>query len=435
MIINEHISGRIECGNQTFALNNSNVISASCKQQCCANDSFEIGGVYAATLNLTCRLSGAGLFAVRGAKIILYSRYGSESDPYCIGIFWVTNAARTGDIFTLSATDSIGWLDTSSYNDGEAALLGGVGKYFEAQGYGYDIQGWCAQLTTFVNSLVARLTGVSGLLSWVNYDSSVNGYHCNERIYAHDESPTVYPATFWLSTETGVGNSDSPRDFYHYLAEIAGGFIYARPSDGALTLGQFAQPEFGTVRLDESEMQFDSCDIAEYILHLIRMTAQSEILEGAADQAIWISPVYDSPNIRFQIQSNPFLDGFTAAWIRGDAEKSIDDLWTICHGLYRVLYRYNGGVIVRPFRCTAHTEKRFSLGQKIILSTKNQSCESIITSIQWTFRGGHVISCGGSDSRVMSDCIRASKSDKACNESRYRYAVLERRISALENNP
>ena len=86
-------------------------------------------------------------------------------------------------------------------------------------------------------------------------------------------------------------------------------------------------------------------------------------------------------------------------------------------------YSHNTGnqYAVRPFSCTVHSTKRFQLGQKIKLSyrdfheTTAKSYDSIITAIEWTFRGGTKLSCGGEDSRVMADCTvlpRATKSAK-----------------------
>ena len=92
---------------------------------------------------------------------------------------------------------------------------------------------------------------------------------------------------------------------------------------------------------------------------------------------------------------------------------------------------------VRPFSCTVHSTKRFQLGQKIKLSyryfheTTAKSYDSIITAIEWTFRGGTKLSCGGEDSRVMADCIRSSKGDKVRKEARNRCRALEKRVQKL----
>lgn len=433
MLITEHVSGAIQfftaSGWQTkFVLSDRNVISASCKRQCCADGAFEIGGVYASSLNLTCRLQNSNSFQIRGAKIILYSQYDNEENPCCIGTFWVTNATRSGEIFTLDAMDAVGWLSTSSrnYTDEQNQIFDSIAKYFESQGYSRVIQDWFSVITQFVNLLLYRLTGVPDMLSWQNYEFSENDNQrfCNEVIW-NSES---YLSPF-LSTESGTGNTDCPQDLYHYLAEIAGGFIYAKPENGALTLGQFGQPKFGTAEIKSADLESDTYEIADFQLQLLSVSVQSEILNHSADMAIWTS----SDNIsglsyfRYQLESNPFLDGFVAGYIRGDAEKLADNLWTIANGLWNSLANYAGGVHIRPFQCTVHKKCRYHLGQNI----KINGYESIITSMTWTFRGGHMLACGGEDSRVMADCLRASKGDKVREEARNRCAALEQKIPKM----
>ena len=95
-----------------YTLGESEIISASINRQCCAQGSFEIGGVYASTLSMVAKLSGMSLFQVRGAKIIVWSKYDTENDWCQMGTFWVTDATRSGEIFTLNAQDAVGWLDT-----------------------------------------------------------------------------------------------------------------------------------------------------------------------------------------------------------------------------------------------------------------------------------------------------------------------------------
>ena len=68
-----------------------------------------------------------------------------------------------------------------------------------------------------------------------------------------------------------------------------------------------------------------------------------------------------------------------------------------------------------PFRCKVHKPERYQLGQRIDFYDENQEvvCQSVITSIEWTFRGGTWLSCAGKDERVLSGCARLSKADKS----------------------
>ena len=78
MIIHEYLIGTVTFQNGTqISLNDSSVISASVKRQACSGNQFSIGGVYAAQLTMKCAVSGTNSFRLRGAKIRLYSMYGS----------------------------------------------------------------------------------------------------------------------------------------------------------------------------------------------------------------------------------------------------------------------------------------------------------------------------------------------------------------------
>ena len=64
-------------GNYALAttLTESSIISASGKRQCCADGTFEIGGVYAATFSMQAKIPGMTTFQVRGAKLKVFSKY------------------------------------------------------------------------------------------------------------------------------------------------------------------------------------------------------------------------------------------------------------------------------------------------------------------------------------------------------------------------
>lgn len=66
-------------------LTESSVISAGGKRQCCADGTFEIGGVYAATFSMQAKIPGMTTFQVRGAKLRVRSKYGTESAWHILG--------------------------------------------------------------------------------------------------------------------------------------------------------------------------------------------------------------------------------------------------------------------------------------------------------------------------------------------------------------
>ena len=437
-------------------LTESSIISASCKRQCCADGTFEIGGVYAATFSMQAKITGMTTFQVRGAKLQVFSKYGTESDWYSVGTFWVTDATRMGEIFSINAQDAVGWLDTSSYNDTAETAAKAVGKVLADKwqniGIGIDqwdengteYGGWLQYLTDCTNTFIFSQTGVRAMLTWKPYDKArreTYGRYCNDRIYAKINgkwSQTIYPAKFYLSAENSNSDSDCPRDFYRYLAELAFGFVYARPEDGALELGQFGNGYHGNVSVGMSEIEYDSCEVADYEIHMLRTDARVE-LEDEKSTWAWVrhsSPDYSTSSFqRFLIESNPFLDGFAKDFVFSSGY----GLNTIPHSMWLARYSSDTGnqYAVRPFSCTVHSTKRFQLGQKIKLSyrdfheTTAKSYDSIITAIEWTFRGGTKLSCGGEDSRVMADCIRSSKGDKVRKEARNRCRALEKRVQKL----
>lgn len=457
MIINETISGVIVCRSQEIRLDENNVISASCKRQACRDGAFEIGGVYAASLNLVCRLPGMGLFDVRGAEIILYSQYDSEENPHCIGTFWAVNVRKTGDIFTIDGQDAVGWLDTSSYNDKFSKMSTYLAAFEQNYRNSHDddrptVMEWFAELTACCNSFIRMQTGISNLLKWQNYNSSVNAYFGNEHLWRND-GDGWHPKSMFrpsLYTDNGGADSDCPRDFFSYLAEITGGFIYADPETGSLTLGQFGMISPGKARISTNQTELDSFEVADYTIELRSVYVYGEIKAGTwADGSISVNPTYQNKVWTFwNLDANPFVDGFAAAYVIDSATQDI--MTSVADGLWNARYHtdsYSGidptaderreaaKFQVRPFQCRVHAGKRFALGQQITLNYQDIAdssavyvYQSIITSIQWTFRGGHVIACGGEDSRVMADCLRASKADKAVREARNRCAAIETKL-------
>lgn len=461
-------------------IGDSAVISASIKRQCSADSSVEIGGAYAATLNLQARITGTDAFNIRGAKLEVLSKYSTETEYKSRGTFWVTDATRVGSIYTISAQDALGWTDTSSYNDTSSTGIKGVGAALRSK-YGksgacidtwavWDSiginQGWLERLTSLTNSFVESQTGIKGMISWhwqpPGYDTltaaekqnpskiwEVCNWYANSNILDTSKKPvteTRYNALMYLiddtqdeDNSTGSADSDTPRDYYKHLAALAFGFIYSRPEDGALALGQYGLSQYGTAYIGMADIEAGTCNIAEYTVELLRTMARVE-LEGNGDT--WSSCTHNSPDYatasfqRYTLENNPFLDGFAKDFVlqRGYS------LSTIAYSMWRARYQpadklsrqYN----IRPFSCVVHTAQRYHLGQKIQITYKRededkaQTYDSVITSIEWTFRGGTRLACGGEDSRVLADCTKATKADRARKEALNRCRAIERRLKS-----
>lgn len=461
-------------------IGDSAVISASIKRQCSADSSVEIGGAYAATLNLQARITGTDAFNIRGAKLEVLSKYSTEAEYKSRGTFWVTDATRVGSIYTISAQDALGWTDTSSYNDTSSAGIKGVGAalrskhgksgacidtWAEWDSIGIN-QGWLERLTVLTNSFIQSQTGIKDMISWhwqpPGYDTltaaekqnpskiwEVCNWYANSNILDTSKKPvteTRYNALMYLiddtmdeDNSTGSADSDTPRDYYKHLAALAFGFIYSRPEDGALALGQYGLSQYGTAYIGMADIEAGSCNIAEYTVELLRTMARVE-LEG--DRDTWSSVTHNSPDYatasfqRYTLENNPFLDGFAKDFVlqRGYS------LSTIAYSMWRARYQPDDKVSrqynIRPFSCVVHTAQRYHLGQKIQITYKRededtaQTYDSVITSIEWAFRGGTSLACGGEDSRVLADCTKATKADRARKEALNRCRAIERRLKS-----
>ena len=474
MTIGEHVAGTVQVYDyqnhdwSTIAsLSDANIISCKTKRLCCATGAFEIGGVYAATLSMVCRLPGISRYQIRGCRILLRRWYDGESYTASTapleGIFWVTDAQKKAEIFTLSGQDAMGWADTSSYNHNaeevvqDGTLSAGVYGFgeFLAQLYsdGPVLQAWMDRCVNLANILAMNQMGLrKRLLVWRDYDKTQNGgiEYCNNYLWTdHNVEDTTQNACFFLYQDDGVYKDDNPRSFLRWLAQAAGGFITVT-KDGYLTLRQFVQPSLGDAVVYMADMELDSCEVADYRLQLYSTTVvyddfQPAWAAGDVPNANGLSPY------RIYVEGNPFMNGY---------QKRMDNEWlSPVWGLAMSMYHYgeNRNCIARPFRVKVHTTDRYELGERICFPDWHDLGEvagvsvyrdtnaavyrdqngqiyrlrggeplySVITSIEWTFRGGTVLSCGGEDTRVMADCIKASKADRAIREMRSRFKATE----------
>lgn len=459
-------------------IGDSSVISASIKRQCSADSSIEIGGAYAATLNMQAKIRGTDAFNIRGAKLEVLTKYSADTAYKSRGTFWVTDATRVGEIYTISAQDALGWTDTSSYNDTGSTGISGVGAALRSKmgnsgacidswakwGDSSINRGWLERLTVLTNSFVESQTGIKGMISWhwqpPGYEDmtaadkqdyrkvwAACNWYANSNILSN-ASDTQYNALMYLidneqdaDNSTGSADSDTPRDYYKHLASLAFGFVYSRPEDGALALGQYGLPQYGTAVVGMSDIESGTCEIAEYTVELLRTMARVELED---DNDTWSCRTHTNPDyttasfVRYTLENNPFLDGFAKDFVL----KQGYSLDTIAASMWRARYQteakrqYN----IRPFSCTVHTAQRYQLGQKIRITYKREdeaaahTCDSVITSIEWTFRGGTRLACGGDDSRVLADCTRATKADRTRKESLNRCRAIERRLKGVSAN-
>ena len=255
------------------------------------------------------------------------------------------------------------------------------------------------------------------MLTWSNYDTAVNGHYCNQMLWGetYGDGELDAPAYFFIHTDDGVYKTDTPRDVLRWVGELTGGFLTVRKT-GELTMRQFGMAELGTAVVPFASTGEGSFEVADYTIYLYNAGA---IYADNSFYAIGGNPSHRDVNIRYTLQSNPFLSGFMAKDTHA---------YTPAYGLWHTRDIGAGAPVIRPFRVMVHGTGRYELGERIrfpdfhdIGEAETHDVSSIITGIEWTYRGGTLLSCGGDDARVMADCIRATKADRVLRELRSRF--------------
>lgn len=494
-IIEEHISGEIQhyvpgengapgswVTYENGILSDANVISASCKRQCCEDGKFTIGGVFAATMQLVCRLPGFTRYQLGNARIILRSQYAGEMQAVPVGTFWATKVSRVHDVFTIRGMDAMGWMDvlvpviTEQRGGGGYFVLNDnpppatkwipvpvvnismsiARQVFDRDGneqeeYVYTLSGWFHRFFLTIDSILESKTGIGGLAEYRLYNDSLN---CNIKcgnnykftnlwaIKINSETGEPEVAFFGLYMSDNVYKSEKPRDILRWIAEAVGGFITVE-RDGKFTMRQFCMPELGIAEINDNDMEMDSLELADYYLFPDWIDCRFQ-----GKQFTIIDDYYDEKSLgfRLRITENPISSGFNDA--------SIDA--SVAYGIYYAFVQYEDvdridgeNVLVPsvnqqhiglykaypvPFRCRVHKAERYELGQTVIfpdhVNTINNYrygkvehvpyLRSVITSIEWTFRGGTVLSCGEGDTRSMMQLSQDGKADAALRELRNR---------------
>lgn len=364
--------------------------SLSISEKCMEDGSFMLGGVFSAQLSAKLRISGENVnsYTIIGTKIKVYSWFGNDQNNEKLrGVFWVTSASRNNNIFTISASDALIWLDSTSYDTSgteENIIYNKLASDVGNLGYKFG------QILEIVNEILdddkkLYFYDDRGI---INYLPSGIGY-------------CVLPPDM-----VGQISTRNPRDYVSWLAEIACGFVYVDYSDGSakLRIGQFGEDVSESVSNAETEL--NSCEIADFIVQI---------------NGTWTN-VYDGTfggvgsckgGIVIDISDNPFKDGH---WqynrvIGDDGEEygnAMDIIKNIGGKIWGDLPNCNG-LRFKPFKLKCHCQKYFKLGQKIKLPDDSISW---ITSIKWQFRGGTSLACAGRDTRILSVAAKRSQAAK-----------------------
>lgn len=390
MVINETARLEILLPDESSwrSINENNIInnSLSISSRCMDDSSFSLGGVYSAQLSVKIRLKDTDTYRVTGAKIKVFSQYGGQSE-ILRGIFWVTSVSRKNDIYTISASDSLVWLDSTSYDDSRK----GTGKNFI-----YDeMQG---SLKEYLRNLGGCLDLILGVINKYNGNENQLAFYDDDEIINYCPSDVGY--CLLPPDMVGEISTKNPRDYASWLAEIACGFVYVDYSDGTakIRIGQFSEEFNHEISYDEVEL--NSCEIADFEINFKQV--YTDVYDGSSGSV----GTNQGNGITIDISENPFKDGH---WqynrVIGSDGEEYGNAMDIIDNIYGKLC----GLNFRPFHLKCHCTKNFQLGQKITLPNGQ---ESIITSIKWQFRGGYTLFCVGKDTRVLCASARRSQSAK-----------------------
>ena len=405
MVITENVSGTITLPNgsrykfSSSALNpESDIISDSLSitWQCCDDSTFALGGAFCAVLSMQIRIPNTSSYAIIGAKIeinMLVSS-GSESDKRA-GVFTVTSATRYEDIYTLSASDNMIWLDQSSYtessnnkliNTAYEQLVGNLHNPADAFiKIAHDI---CDLDTQERNSIVSTMCNCNGVAGTTSGTQNV----------------TLLP-------EDTVQNL---RDYIGWLAEWMGGFAYA-DDNGAISVKQFSATSSYTLK----RKNCSNMDIADFSFfhYQTRLTLYDNSFYAYGHEETTDTGRY---NIMTEISENPFLDGIYKAAVL-DYGQNIDLLESPAISLNNMLNTLK----IRPFTATCYVPHYFRLGDCITIN----NFDTVITKIQWKYRGGQTISCAGKDTRILSSIKRQSPVKRSADRLKTSQKRLETKIN------
>ena len=379
MVIEEHARLEILLPNEQNwrHISESDIIqnSLSIAEKCMEDSGFSLGGVNSGQLTAKFRLQGTNSFNIIGSKINVFSWFGDEETAInnksvrFKGVFWVTSATKINDIYTVSASDAMIWLDSVNYNDsGDSSNP----IYNELSSYRSDLSDCFKTVIKQTNYTLNEITE----LKYIDNDNIINNNH-------YDTGYCLLPTDI-----VGEISTKNPRDYVSWIAELACGFAYAYyKQDGFnepyvqggdhepyIKIGQFRDENIAEINYDEVEL--NTLEIADFVLNFSRVYC--EFYDG-------VNPSWYNFNggITVDISDNPFKDG----WYQYLDNENLYEIVNVMYDEIIEISKY-----FRPFKLKYHGTKHFGLGQKIKLPDGRFS---IVNSIKWQFRGGTNLMCAG----------------------------------------
>lgn len=397
--------------------------------QCVNGNTFGFGCVSPAQLAVKFRLKSTniGRYDVYGAEIILYSYFGNTppDDGGKRGVFNVTSVTKNKDIFTVSASDNICWLDNSAFSGESNSNLGNSV---------YKRLGSCGNFWNAISALGIIIGEFSGSdiklgevkasdYGWIpNASPFFNGYEVPEK-----EHINYYERQVLLLDDE---QSDNIRDYVAWLAEYMGGFVYA-DKNGTIQFSLFENASKNSLEaskgrpnpeiLDFSEFQQNTLEIAGF---RIRLNSAKLITEDNYCHFSALSETNNKSDIHVEtvIKGNPFVEFIYRyrAWQEDEGLSPITG----------ALMYYQHWIQIRPFSGTYHGNKYLYLGQRIkIMDEHGEGHETTITNITWKFRGGQQIKCVGEDSRTLSQARKRTQAVRMGERMKTQINRLEDTVS------
>lgn len=384
MVIEEHARLEILLPNEENwrHISENDIIqnSLSIAEKCMDDGSFILGGVFSAQLSAKLRISGENVnsYTIIGAKINVYSWYGNnQNNEKLRGIFWVTSATRINDIYTISASDALIWLDSTSYDDREQGAS-------ENKIY--------ARLSSSIRDMTNNLKEIIDVVNEVLDEDKRIVWRGDGGVVNNIPSGIGY--VLLPPDQIGEISTKNPRDYVSWLAELACGFVFVGYSenDAWIKIGQYWEDAFIEILPEETEL--NSCEISDFTLKFNRVYA--EIYNGSSGSK---SGNITPDGITIDISANPFKDGHWE-YHSGNAMDVIGEM-------FKKLT--SPKINFRPFKLKCHKTEFFELGQKVKLPNGEFS---LLTGIKWQFRGGYTLSCAGRDTRILSVAAKRSQAAK-----------------------
>lgn len=433
MVIEEHARLEITLPDgRQFEISENDIIkdSLSLTSQCVNGNTFGFGCVSPAQLSVKFRLKSQniGRYDVYGAKIILYSYFGNvlPDDDGKKGVFNVTSVTKNNDIFTVSASDNVCWLDNSAFGGEENEYSNKVYKRLNKE----VLSAWNAR--DLFSIIVEDVAG--------EVAQEMSGLEL-KAVYANDLTHERIPNASAKFTGYGIPQdgqeehherhvvllngeqSDNIRDYVAWITEYMGGFAVA-DQNGNIEFKLFESPYYykNPEILNFSEFQQNTLEIAGFRVFLY---SAKMIAEDNYCNSFWFGKSSEKSviNVETEIKNNPFVEFCYEYYVK----KNNGSLYNLAVPLEY----YQHWIQIRPFSGTYHGNKYLHLGQYIKIRDENGTeHETTITNITWKFRGGQQIKCVGEDSRTLS---QARKRTQAVRMGERMKTQINRLRERLEN--